>query len=255
MVRKQDSMRGIHLNPRTGQVYINKSYEKFLKTMYGRKFPPHFVAMVNDLIDAGTLETLDDMKKVIRFFEWRIDTKDKTIKNMIKYNATLEESLQRVKEYAEGLEKRFEETRTKVEGLVKELMEYRQAAREGRVPGAPDTKSASDILTELRSEFPGPATVGADIGAEGELEAGDVETSIGPVMVRPREMEEPARDGAKLQAMGARLVEAEIGADEMEFSPEIKAIADKIDKVKRLEALHSDEEIEAIFKKAKDEEE
>jgi len=33
-------MRGIHLNPRTGQVYVNKNYEKLLKTMYGRKFPP-----------------------------------------------------------------------------------------------------------------------------------------------------------------------------------------------------------------------
>jgi len=33
--------------------------------------------MINDLIDSGILETLDDMKKVIKFFEWWIETKDK----------------------------------------------------------------------------------------------------------------------------------------------------------------------------------
>jgi hypothetical protein len=258
MVKKKDKMRGIHLNPESGHVYLNESYDKFLKTMYGRKFSPHFVAMINDLLDSGIIETLDDMKKVIKFFEWRIERKDGTIKNLISYTATLEESLQRVKEYAEGLEKRFAETRERAEALKKEVRAFKRGrarAMDARTTPTEEKRSIEEILTDLKGTTPllvgEHEKAGADIVAGAEIDADEMEGEIEPMPVRPKEMEVSAREGGRLQAMGARLVEAEIDSDDIDVSPQIREIADKIQKVKGMEALHSDEEIEKIFEEEK----
>src|SRR5512137_3072860 len=105
MVKRWDRMKGINLDPEQDHVFINERYDHFLRTMYGKKFPHQFVAMVNDLLDSGIIETLDDMKKGILYFEWEMEKTKKRVRVLAAYTAVLEELLPRVKDYAVAVEK------------------------------------------------------------------------------------------------------------------------------------------------------
>jgi hypothetical protein len=261
MVKRWDRMKGINLDPKVDHVYINESYEHFLRSMYGKKFPHYFVAMINDLLDSGIIETLDDMKKVIRYFEWKMEKNNKKVKDLTTYTAALEESLQRVKDYAIALEERYNKYKKGLEvqrGPFKDLTvrgaeveasgtETAQGARHGE----PDLES---MIARLKGEpVPEAEKVIEAERAEGEAAAGDTETAVEaePELERPPEMEAGTSPFTPVGPPGGRRVEAEIGADDLEETPKIRAIENMIKEVKRMEALHSDEEIERIFKSSK----
>lgn len=250
MVKRWDRMKGIHLDPKMDHVYINESYEHFLRSMYGKKFPHYFVAMLNDLLDSGIIETLDDMKKVIRYFEWKMEKNEKKVKNLTSYIAALEESLQRVKDYAIALEERAAKHKGEARGQLKVVRtrggEVEATGTEtSQAQAEPDLES---MIAKLKGEpVPEEETSFVEEKAEGEIEAGDTESVVEPEIQRPPEMEAQS-PFTPMGPIGGRLTEAEIGADETEASPKIRAIENMIKEVKRMEALHSDEEIERIFK-------
>lgn len=251
MVKRWDRMKGINLDPEKDHVYINESYDHFLRTMYGKKFPHQFVAMVNDLLDSGIIETLDDMKKVIRYFEWKMEKNNKRVRDLTAYTAAMEESLQRVKDYAVALEERLAKHKEESRGALKPVK-----ARGGEV-GAESSEteatrrqimSAEELLARLKGEEP---DVEKDLGeerAEGEIAASDSDAIVEPELERPPELESGVSPFTPVGPPGGRRTEAEIGADEIEITPKIRAIENMIKEVKKMEALHSDEEIEKIFK-------
>lgn len=260
MVRRHQEMIGIYLDRDSGLIFLNESYEKWLKSNYGRKFPPSFIAALNDLLDSALLETLDDMKKVIRFYEWRQETQDRKLGYMTKYIATLEESLQRVTGYANGLEKSLDQTKATMEEMEGQLQtvalkataagaEVAADAGELGLEGRRKDRSTEDILAELQGVDTAPVGAKkADIKASSEMDAEETEADMVKDLERPAEMD--IAEGRRIEdslGMGARLVEAEIGADDIELTPQIAAIKKKIDKVKKMKALGSDEEIERMF--------
>jgi chromosome segregation ATPase len=251
MVKRWDRMKGINLDPEQDHVFINESYDHFLRTMYGKKFPHQFVAMVNDLLDSGIIETLDDMKKVIRYFEWKMEKNNKRVKDLTSYTAALEESLQRVKDYAVALEGKLSKSKEEARGALKTVKtKGGEVEAEGSETEATRRQiiSAEDLLAQLKGEVPDEEKLIAEERAEGEIAAGDTEALEEPALERPPEMEPGASPFTPIGAPGGRRTEAEIGADEIEATPKIRAIENMIKEVKRMEALHSDEEIEKIFK-------
>ena len=259
MVKRWDRMKGIHLDPKVDHVYINESYEHFLRSMYGKKFPHYFVAMINDLLDSGIIETLDDMKKVIRYFEWKMEKNDKKVRDLTAYTAALEESLQRVKDYAIALEERNDKYKKGlgVRGAPRDLKA--RGAEAGPVGTETDQRAPKaetdleDMIARLKGATPEAEKAIVEERAEGEVAAGDTETAVEaePELERPPEMEAGASPFTPVVAPGGRRVEAEIDADDLEGTPKIRAIENMIQEVKKMEALHSDEEIERIFKGSK----
>jgi hypothetical protein len=245
MVKRWDRMKGINLDPKEDHVFINESYDHFLRTMYGKKFPHQFVAMVNDLLDSGIIETLDDMKKVIRYFEWKMEKNNKRVRDLTAYTAALEESLQRVKDYAVALEERSAKYKEEARGALKPVK-----ARGGDIEAeGSETEatrrqilSADELLARLRGEEPEVDKAISVEKAEGEIAAGDTEAIEEPELARPPELEPGASPFTPVGTPGGRRTEAEIGADEIEITPKIRAIENMIKEVKRME------EIEKIFK-------
>ena len=64
-------MRGLKLDSGTDLIQLNDSFTHFLRERFGRRFAPQFQDILNDILDTGDLHSLDDMKKVIRYYEWR----------------------------------------------------------------------------------------------------------------------------------------------------------------------------------------
>lgn len=261
MVKRWDRMKGIHLDPKVDHVYVNESYEHFLRSMYGKKFPHYFVAMINDLLDSGIIETLDDMKKVIRYFEWKMEKNEKKVKNLTAYTAALEESLQRVKDYAIALEERYSKYKKELGVQRGPARDLRARGAEAEPAGAETDQRAhkaepdlADMIARLRGEpIPEADKAIEEERAESEVAAGDTETAVEaePELERPPEMEAGASPFTPIGPPGGRRVEAEIDADDLEGTPKIRAIENMIQEVKKMEALHSDEEIERIFKASK----
>jgi hypothetical protein len=196
MPKKHEIMRGLKMNIDKNQVFLISNYEQFLKTMYGKRFPKQFLGIINDFLDVGELQTLDDMKKVIRYYEWKIEALEKRMQRVLQYTARLEEQLQ------------------KTDMELKDLQS---------IP--PDKPQVARTVEVARAR-----AIPADTVPEGEIETVTAEAIDERV------------------PLGSQFLEAEIGAEDAEISPRIKEIEKKIKKVKSLEALSSDEEIEKIFR-------
>ncbi len=97
-MKKHTEMRGIKLDSKTGFVVFTPSYVQFLSELHGKKVPHLVGAVVNDFLDCGDLQTLDDMKKVIKFYEWREALRESAFQRKIAglagYAKGLEEQLQ-----------------------------------------------------------------------------------------------------------------------------------------------------------------
>jgi hypothetical protein len=159
--------------------------------------------------------------------------------------------LQRVKDYAVALEERSAKYKEEARGALKPVK-----ARGGDIEAeGSETEatrrqilSADELLARLRGEEPEVDKAISVEKAEGEIAAGDTEAIEEPELARPPELEPGASPFTPVGTPGGRRTEAEIGADEIEITPKIRAIENMIKEVKRMEALHSDEEIEKIFK-------
>ncbi len=69
--KRPEGMRGLKLSSTDNLISVNDSFHHFLVTRFGRKFPEQLMAVLNDILDTGDLHSLDDVKKVVRYYEWR----------------------------------------------------------------------------------------------------------------------------------------------------------------------------------------
>ena len=86
-------MRGLKLDSGTDLIQLNDSFTHFLRDRFGRRFAPQFQDILNDILDTGDLHSLDDMKKVIRYYEWRERAARQKAEQWKSYAAALEGQL------------------------------------------------------------------------------------------------------------------------------------------------------------------